>query len=84
MKVANSFGAELGNAQGVPEKLLQKASKLGIAKINVDTDLRLAMTTIIRKELLENPKNIDPRKFLKPAKNEIIKIISNKIKIFKG
>ncbi|MHA1540531.1 MAG: class II fructose-bisphosphate aldolase [Alphaproteobacteria bacterium] len=84
VKIANSFGAKLGNAQGVPEKLLQKASKLGIAKINVDTDLRLAMTTIIRKKLLENPENIDPRKYLTPARNEITKIITDKIEIFKG
>ncbi len=84
VETANSFGAELGKAQGVPEKLLQKASKLGIAKINVDTDLRLAMTTIIRENLLENPENIDPRKYLKPARSEITKIISHKIKIFKG
>ncbi len=84
VKIANSFGAKLGSAKGVPENLLQKASKLGIAKINVDTDLRLAMTTIIRKKLLENPKNIDPRKYLTPARNEITKIITDKIKTFKG
>ena len=79
---AEKYGAELGKAQGVTESLLAKSSKLGIAKINIDTDLRLAMTAEIRKSFIENTSNIDPRKYLGIARDSIQKLVEHKIQLF--
>lgn len=75
----NKFGGKLGQAIGIPESMLNKASKMAVCKINVDSDLRLAMTAEIRKSLYENPENFDPRKYLSPARNAIEKIVKHKI-----
>ncbi|MHA1550301.1 MAG: class II fructose-1,6-bisphosphate aldolase [Alphaproteobacteria bacterium] len=79
---AEKHGAKLGKAQGVTESLLAKASKIGIAKINIDTDLRLAFTAEIRKSFIENPSNIDPRKYLGISRDSIQKLVEHKIKLF--
>ena len=69
-------------AKGIPEEYIQKAISLGIAKINIDTDLRLAFTATIR-ELLENsPKELDPRKILSPAKEAMKKVVKGKMRLF--
>ncbi|MBN1783615.1 MAG: class II fructose-bisphosphate aldolase, partial [Alphaproteobacteria bacterium] len=81
---AEKYGAVLGDAKGVPEDLLQKACKMGVAKVNVDTDLRLAMTARVRESLVENPKNIDPRKYLSSGRQEIQNTIEHKIRTFGG
>ena len=60
--------------------MLRRASKLGVCKINIDTDLRLAMTAAIRKFLAENPSEFDPRKYLGPARDAIKSMVRHKIR----
>jgi fructose-bisphosphate aldolase class II len=67
----NQFGGQLKGAQGVPEDMLLQAGKLGVCKINIDTDLRLAMTASIREHFMTNPEHFDPRQYLKPAREAI-------------
>ena len=76
----NKFGGDIKEAYGIPEELLSKASRMSVCKINVDSDLRLAMTAKIRKNLYENPSNFDPRKYLFPAREAIKSIVKHKIK----
>jgi fructose-bisphosphate aldolase class II len=76
----NKYGGNIPGAQGVPEEMLRKATKYSICKINIDTDLRLAMTAEIRRYLLENPSDFDPRKYLGPARDAIKAMVQHKIK----
>jgi len=76
----NDFGGQIKGAQGVPEDMLLRASKLGVCKINIDTDLRLAMTASIREHLANNPSDFDPRQYLKPAREAIKNMVKHKIK----
>ena len=76
----NNYGGTLEKAFGIPEEQLRKATQYGVSKINIDTDGRLVITAIIRKILAENPKEIDPRKYLGPARQELIKMIKRKNK----
>ena len=73
----NRYGGNIPGAKGVPEEMITEAAKYGICKVNIDTDLRLAMTAEIRKYLAENPKEFDPRKYLGPA---ISSMVSHKIR----
>ena len=76
----NKYGGEIPGAKGVPEDMLRKAASNGICKINVDTDLRLAMTATIREFFAEKPSEIDPRKYLGEARETIKELVKNKIK----
>lgn len=76
----NRYGGNIPGAKGVPEEMITEAAKYGICKVNIDTDLRLAMTAEIRKYLAENPKEFDPRKYLGPARYAISSMVSHKIK----
>lgn len=78
--MCNQYGGEIPGAKGVPDEILHEASQSGVSKINVDTDLRLAMTGSIRKVLAEEPGVFDPRKYLKPARDLITQTVSHKIK----
>ncbi|OGI19561.1 MAG: fructose-1,6-bisphosphate aldolase, class II [Candidatus Melainabacteria bacterium RIFOXYA12_FULL_32_12] len=82
VKVCNDFGAEIPGAKGVPEEMFSQATKLGVAKINVDTDLRLAFTGAIRKHFAENPSHFDPRQYLTPARAAVKEIVKHKIQVF--
>lgn len=75
----NKYGGKLPGAKGVPEEMLREAAKGAICKINIDTDLRLAMTATIRRIFVENPAEFDPRKYLGPAREEIKKVVKHKI-----
>ncbi len=75
----NDFGGEIPGAQGVPEDMLSKASKYGVCKINIDTDLRLAMTASIRENFVKNPSEFDPRKYLGPGRQAIKEMVKHKI-----
>jgi fructose-bisphosphate aldolase class II len=75
----NKYGGEIPGAQGVPEEMLTQAAQYGVCKINIDTDLRLAMTAAIRKEFVENPENFDPRKYLGPGRDAIQGMVKHKI-----
>jgi fructose-bisphosphate aldolase class II len=79
---ANKFGAELSGAKGIPETELIKAISMGIAKINIDTDLRLAFTATVREALINAPKNFDPRKILGPAKDAMKEVARGKMRLF--
>jgi fructose-bisphosphate aldolase class II len=72
--VINKFGGSLKPTWGVPVEEIQKGIKLGVRKINVDTDNRLAMTGAIRKVLAESPEKFDPRDYLKPAREAMKKV----------
>lgn len=76
----NEFGGSVPGAQGVPEDMLLRAGKSGVCKINIDTDLRLAMTACIREEFVKNPSEFDPRKYLGPARTAITKMVQHKMK----
>ncbi|MBR6505144.1 MAG: class II fructose-1,6-bisphosphate aldolase [Clostridia bacterium] len=76
----NKYGGDIPGAKGVPDEMLNEASKSGVSKINVDTDLRLAMTAEIRKIFAEKPSEFDPRKYLGPARDAIEKTVAHKIK----
>ena len=80
VETCNKYGGDIPGAKGVPDEILNEASKLGVSKINVDTDLRLAMTGAIRKAFAENPSAFDPRKYLTPARDLIKETVSHKIK----
>jgi len=79
---ASKYGAELGGAKGIPEEHIRKAISLGIAKINIDTDLRLAFTATVREVLANSPKEFDPRKILGPAKDAMKQVIKGKMQLF--
>jgi fructose-bisphosphate aldolase class II len=79
---ATKYGADLGNAKGIPEAEIKKAISLGIAKVNVDTDLRLAFTGSVREVLATSPKEFDPRKILGPAKEAMKQIAKSKMQLF--
>jgi len=79
---ANKYGAELSGAKGIPEEQIKKAISLGIAKINIDTDLRLAFTATVREVLTNSPKNFDPRKILGPAKEAMKEVAKGKMRLF--
>ncbi|MFH1145435.1 MAG: class II fructose-1,6-bisphosphate aldolase [bacterium] len=80
--LAERWGAKLGNAQGVPDSAIRKAIKLGVAKINIDSDLRLAFMTGLRKALQKNPSSLDPREALGEAKQLTYETAKKKIKLF--
>ena len=76
----NKYGADIPGAKGVPDEMLHEASISGVSKINVDTDLRLAMTAAIRKVFVEEPSAFDPRKYLTPARDLIKETVQHKIR----
>lgn len=76
----NKFGGSIPGAQGVPEEMLRKAASMSVCKINIDTDLRLAMTASIREFFVNNPSEFDPRKYLGPARDAIKGMVQHKIK----
>ena len=78
--MANEYGATLGDAKGVTEDLLRQAAKSGVCKINIDSDIRLAMTANIRKYMAENPEAFDPRSYLKPARQAVKDMVQRKIR----
>ena len=80
VEMCNKYGADIPGAKGVPDEMLHEASKSGVSKINVDTDLRLAMTAQIRKVFAEEPNAFDPRKYLTPAREEVKNTVSHKIR----
>lgn len=75
----NEYGGDIPGARGVPEELIREATKYGVCKVNIDSDLRLAMTGVIRRELSKDPGNFDPRKYLGPARSAIKEIVTHKI-----
>ena len=79
VNMCNEYGGNIPGAKGVPDEMLKQASQNGVSKINVDTDLRLAMTAQIRKVFAEEPSVFDPRKYLTPAREAVKNTVSHKI-----
>jgi fructose-bisphosphate aldolase class II len=78
VEMINRYGGKMDNAVGIPEEQLRKAAASAVCKINIDSDGRLAMTAIIRKIFAENPAEFDPRKYLGPAREELVKMVKYK------
>lgn len=78
--MVNTFGGKMPNAIGVPEEQLREAAKLSVCKINIDSDLRLAMTGTVRKFFAEHPEKFDPREYLKPARANIKELVRHKLR----
>ena len=76
----NKYGGNMPDAQGVPEDDIEVARRTGCTKVNIDTDLRIAMTAGIRKVFAENPKEFDPRKYLAPARKAVKELVRHKVK----
>ena len=79
VRMVNEFGGKMPDAVGIPEEQLRKAARSAVCKINIDSDLRLAMTGTIRKFMAEHPDKFDPREYLKPARAAIKELVSHKI-----
>ena len=79
VETINKYGGKMPDAIGIPEEMLREASKMAVCKINVDSDLRLAMTATLRKYLAENPSHFDPRQYLAPARAAIKDMVAHKI-----
>ncbi|MDH3324997.1 MAG: class II fructose-1,6-bisphosphate aldolase [Candidatus Peregrinibacteria bacterium] len=81
VELCNKYGGDLAGARGVDETTISEAVKHGVSKVNIDTDLRLVMTAMIRKVFIEEPKAFDPRKYLGPARDEIQRMVEHKIDV---
>ena len=79
VKEINALGGQLPDAVGIPEEQLRKAAKMAVCKINIDSDIRLAMTAGIRRTLTGDPSGFDPRGYLKVARDEVKKMVKHKI-----
>ena len=84
VNMCNEYGGKVGSATGVPEEMLRKAASMAVCKINVDTDIRLAMTASIRKFLADKPDQFDPRGYLTPARDAVKNMVAHKIKNVMG
>ena len=79
VNIINEYGGNLDNAIGIPEDMLREASKMAVCKINIDSDLRLAMTAGVREYLALHPEHFDPRQYLKPARENIKDVVKHKL-----
>ncbi len=79
VKMINEFGGNMPGAIGIPEEQLAKAAKMAVCKINIDSDLRLAMTAAIRKHLVDKPADFDPRGYLKDGRDAIKAMVAHKL-----
>ncbi|MGI5874693.1 MAG: class II fructose-1,6-bisphosphate aldolase [Bacillota bacterium] len=79
VKMINDNGGAMPDAIGIPEDMLRKAASMAVCKINIDSDLRLAMTGTIRKHFNEHPEHFDPRQYLKPARENIKELVKHKL-----
>ena len=84
VKMINENGGQMDDAIGIPEEMLRQAATMAVCKINVDSDLRLAMTASIRKHLKENPSHFDPRQYLAPGREAIKNMVKHKIQYVLG
>lgn len=79
--ICNKYGANIPGSRGVPEEMIAQAAKTGVCKVNIDTDLRLALTGQIRRVFAENPGEFDPRKYLGPGRDAIKELVARKMRI---
>ena len=79
VQMINQYGGDMPDAIGIPEEQLRQAARSAVCKINIDSDIRLAMTANVRKHLAENPSHFDPRQYLKPARQAVKEMVAHKI-----
>ena len=79
VEIINKYGGDMPGAKGVPEDMLRKAASMAVCKINIDSDLRLALTASIRKHFGDNPSHFDPRQYLTPARAAIKDVVKHKL-----
>ncbi len=79
VKIINSYGGQMPDAIGIPEEMLRKAATMAVCKINIDSDLRLAMTAAVRKHLNDNPSHFDPRQYLGDGRTAIKEMVKHKM-----
>ncbi len=79
VKLVNQYGGAMPDAIGIPEEMLRQAATMAVCKINIDSDLRLAMTAAVRKHMVEHPDHFDPRQYLTPARDAIREMVRHKI-----
>ncbi len=84
VQLCNEYGGQVGGARGVPEEMLRKSAGMGVCKINVDTDIRLALTATVRQCFAEHPEQFDPRSYLSPAREAVKKMVAHKIRHVMG
>ncbi len=84
VETCNKYGGNIAGAKGIPVDMLRKAASMAVCKINMDTDLRLAMTAAIRKVFGDNPKEFDPRKYLGAGRDAVQKVVEGKIEFVLG
>lgn len=77
----NKYGGQLQGSKGVPEEMITKAAKMNVCKVNIDTDIRLAVTATIREYFALHPEKFDPRDYLKPARDAIKQMVMHKVKV---
>jgi len=78
VKMVNQYGGGMKDSVGIPEEQLRKAAKSAVCKINIDSDARIVMTALVRKVFAEKPSEFDPRKYLGPARDELVKLYMHK------
>ena len=79
VNIVNKYGCNMPGAIGVPEEQLRKAASMAVCKINIDSDIRLAMTATIRQYMAEHPDHVDPRQYLKPARQAVKDMVAHKL-----
>ena len=79
VQIVNQYGGNMPGAVGVPEDQLRKAASMSVCKINIDSDIRLAITATIRKYMAEHPDHFDPRQYLKPARQAVKDMVARKL-----
>ena len=84
VEMVNKYGGNMPDAIGIPEDELRHAAELSVCKINIDSDIRLAMTGNIRKYYAEHPDHFDPRQYLKPARQAVKDMVAHKIQYVLG
>ncbi len=81
VQVCNEYGGQIPGARGVPEEMIAEARRIGVRKVNIDTDLRLAFTGAVRRVLAESPAEFDPRKYLGPARDAVRQVVLRKLDV---
>lgn len=84
VEIVNRYGGQMPGAIGIPEEMLREAAKMAVCKINIDSDIRLAMTAAVRKHIAEHPDHFDPRQYLTPARDAVREVVAHKMQAVLG
>ncbi len=84
VEIVNTHGGKMPGAIGIPEEMLREAAKMAVCKINIDSDIRLAMTAAVRKHMVEHPDHFDPRQYLTAARSAVKEVVAHKMEYVLG